>query len=162
MQQPPCTNAHARRAGQLALPHAHRSRARGPGDKGRYLSLSSHLPASLADVSDLVPLPPSAPATVELPVHTAALDRLPGASDADPFLRLAAAFPPPPPRPPPVPPPRGRLPRPLPGQPRPRLPHRPTRLGHLVRLPRGASAGRPAPPRRCLGSSPDDAPSAGH
>src|SRR3954447_16875287 len=91
MQQPPCTNAHARRAGQLALPHAHRSRARGPDDKGRYLSLSSHLPASLADVSDLVPLPPSAPATVELPVHTAALDRLPGARDTDPFLRPAAA-----------------------------------------------------------------------
>jgi integrase/recombinase XerD len=43
-------------------------------------------------VSDLVPLPPSAPATVELPVDTAALDRLPGASDTDPFLRLAAAF----------------------------------------------------------------------
>src|SRR3954451_6637202 len=63
-----------------------------PGDKGGYLSLSSHLPASLADVSDLVPLPPSAPATVELPVDTAALDRLPGASDADPFLRLAGAL----------------------------------------------------------------------
>ena len=43
-------------------------------------------------MSDLVPLPPSAPAPVELPVDTAALDRLPGASDTDPFLRLAAAF----------------------------------------------------------------------
>jgi integrase/recombinase XerD len=62
------------------------------GDKGGYLSLLSHPAARLADVSDLVPLPPSAPATVELPVDTAALDRLPGSSDADPFLRLAAAF----------------------------------------------------------------------
>jgi site-specific recombinase XerD len=43
-------------------------------------------------VSDLVVLPPSVPAITGLPVHTAALDRLPGASDADPFLRLAAAF----------------------------------------------------------------------
>src|SRR3954469_22166000 len=60
--------------------------------EGRYLSLSSHLPASLADVSDLVPLPPPVPATVELPADTAALDRLPGARDTDPFLRLAAAF----------------------------------------------------------------------
>src|SRR3954451_1796165 len=68
------------------------SRARRPADKGRYLSLLSHLPASLAGVSDVVPLPPSAPATVELPVDTAALDRLPGASDTDPFLRLAAAL----------------------------------------------------------------------
>src|SRR4051812_26586162 len=63
-----------------------------PVDKGCYLSLLSHSAARLRDVSDLVPLPPSAPATVELPVDTAALDRLPGASNADPFLRLAAAF----------------------------------------------------------------------
>jgi hypothetical protein len=57
-----------------------------------YLSLLSHRRGRLGGVSDLVPLPPSAPATVELPVDTAALDRLPGASDTDPFLRLAAAF----------------------------------------------------------------------
>ena len=44
-------------------------------------------------MSELVALPPSAPAAVELPVDTAALDRLPGGSDADPFLRLAAAYP---------------------------------------------------------------------
>ncbi len=43
-------------------------------------------------MSDLVALPPSTPATTALPVDTAALDRLPGASGADPFLRLAAAF----------------------------------------------------------------------
>jgi hypothetical protein len=43
-------------------------------------------------VSDLVALPLSAPAAVDLPVDTAALDRLPGSSEADPFLRLAAAF----------------------------------------------------------------------
>jgi integrase/recombinase XerD len=47
-------------------------------------------------VSELVALPPSTPAAVDpvdLPVNAAALDRLPGASDTDPFLRLAAAFP---------------------------------------------------------------------
>src|SRR4051794_35140035 len=62
------------------------------GDKGRYLSLPSPPRAGWAAVPDLAPLPPPPPAPVELPVHPAALDRLPGASDADPFLRLAAAF----------------------------------------------------------------------
>ncbi len=65
---------------------------RGLVDKGRYLSVLSHRRGRLCGVSDLVALPPSVPAAVDLPVDTAALDRLPGASGADPFLRLAAAF----------------------------------------------------------------------
>jgi integrase/recombinase XerD len=42
-------------------------------------------------VSELVVLPPSTPAA-GLPVDAAALSRLPGTAEADPFLRLAAAF----------------------------------------------------------------------
>jgi hypothetical protein len=46
----------------------------------------------LAGVTELVAVPLSATAGVDLAVDSTALDRLPGSSEADPFLRLAAAF----------------------------------------------------------------------
>src|SRR3954447_10933910 len=66
--------------------------ARRSVDKGRYLSLLSHPSARLGGVSDLVAVPLSATAAVDLAVDSTVLNRLPGSSEADPFLRLAAAF----------------------------------------------------------------------
>jgi integrase/recombinase XerD len=68
------------------------SRARRPGDKGRYLSLLSPGSARQGGVSELAPVPIPAAAAIELAVDRTALDRLPGTPDVDPFLRLAAAF----------------------------------------------------------------------
>jgi integrase/recombinase XerD len=64
----------------------------GPVDKGRYLSVLSHPSARLCDVSELVAVTLSPTAAVDVAVDSAAIDRLPGSGEADPFLRLAAAF----------------------------------------------------------------------